>query len=44
MVLVTHNVDLARSIPRVVTMRDGSVERDEVVETHNAYGATPPSS
>ncbi len=29
MVLVTHNHELARSIPRVITMRDGRIERDE---------------
>ena len=28
MVIVTHNPELARSIPRVVAMRDGSIERD----------------
>ncbi len=29
MVLVTHNPELARSIPRVITMRDGNVATDE---------------
>ncbi len=29
MVIVTHNPELARSIPRVISMRDGTVENDE---------------
>ncbi len=29
MVLVTHNPELARSMPRVITMRDGHIESDE---------------
>jgi len=29
MVLVTHNPELARSMPRVITMRDGNIESDE---------------
>ncbi len=29
LVIVTHNMSLAESMPRVVTMRDGRVERDE---------------
>ncbi len=37
MVLVTHNLDLARSIPRVVSMLDGRVERDERVEAAGTY-------
>jgi lipoprotein-releasing system ATP-binding protein len=28
-VVVTHNATLAASMPRVVTLRDGRVERDE---------------
>ncbi len=28
-VIVTHNAALADSMPRVVTLRDGRVERDE---------------
>jgi lipoprotein-releasing system ATP-binding protein len=28
MVIVTHNPELARSVPRVITMRDGRIERD----------------
>ncbi|MBN8589451.1 MAG: ABC transporter ATP-binding protein [Rhodothermia bacterium] len=31
MVIVTHNPELAKSIPRVVTMVDGRIERDEHV-------------
>jgi ABC-type lipoprotein export system ATPase subunit len=27
--VVTHNASLAASMPRVVTLRDGRVERDE---------------
>jgi len=37
MVIVTHNLDLARSIPRVVTMLDGHIESDMQVETHGNY-------
>jgi lipoprotein-releasing system ATP-binding protein len=29
MVLVTHNPELSRSLPRVITMRDGHIESDE---------------
>ncbi len=29
MVVVTHNPELARSIPRVITMKDGHIESDE---------------
>ena len=29
MVLVTHNPELARSLPRVIKMRDGNIESDE---------------
>jgi ABC-type lipoprotein export system ATPase subunit len=28
MVIVTHNPELARSVPRVIKMRDGKIEHD----------------
>lgn len=37
MVLVTHNNELARSIPRVISMRDGRIELDERVEPQGIY-------
>ncbi|MFO0651958.1 MAG: ABC transporter ATP-binding protein [Polyangiales bacterium] len=37
MVIVTHNDALARSIPRVIAMRDGCIESDERVETRGSY-------
>jgi lipoprotein-releasing system ATP-binding protein len=33
MVLVTHNPELSRSLPRVITMRDGHIESDEAQAT-----------
>ena len=47
LVVVTHNMALAESMPRVVTMRDGRVERDELrnegtrASNPNAAAASP---
>jgi ABC-type lipoprotein export system ATPase subunit len=32
-VIVTHNAALAAGMPRVVTLRDGRVEKDEIRES-----------
>jgi lipoprotein-releasing system ATP-binding protein len=37
MVIVTHNPELARSIPRVISMRDGRVEQDERSDPAGPY-------
>ena len=45
-VIVTHNASLANGMPRVVTLRDGRVEKDErreVVGSRDKGGATPSS-
>jgi lipoprotein-releasing system ATP-binding protein len=33
-VVVTHNLGFAQSMPRVVTMKDGTIESDAKGETH----------
>ena len=40
-VVVTHNLALAQSMPRVITLKDGKVERDE---RRDANSSTAPAS
>jgi lipoprotein-releasing system ATP-binding protein len=43
-VIVTHNAALAGGMPRVVTLRDGRVERDERRPSSPAYRDAPAAS
>jgi ABC-type lipoprotein export system ATPase subunit len=40
-VIVTHNAALAAGMARVVTLRDGKVERDEYKKSSSYRDATP---
>jgi macrolide transport system ATP-binding/permease protein len=41
-ILVTHDVEVARRAERIIHIRDGQIERDEVLRTPNELAADPP--